>query len=102
MAVVVDQSVRPAPRPGQPGRGAAVRLVLRHRWASLVAALACGASVAAVALMTIGDVWHLPPAPQLVVDATVGFVYPAPPSPTASSTTSPGSPLNPGARSSPG
>ncbi|WP_456823618.1 histidine kinase [Cellulomonas sp. P5_E12] len=76
MAVVVDQSVRPAPRPGQPGRGAAVRLVLRHRWASLVAALACGASVAAVALMTIGDVWHLPPAPQLVVDATVGFVYP--------------------------
>ena len=76
MAVAVDQTVRPAPRPGQPGRGAAVRLVLRNRWASLVAALACGASVAAVAIMTIGDVWHLPPAPQLVVDATVGFVYP--------------------------
>ena len=76
MAVAVDQPVRPAPRPGQPGRGAAVRVVLRHRWASLVAAVACGAAATAVAIVAAGDVWHLAPAPQVLVDATVGVFYP--------------------------
>jgi two-component system, NarL family, sensor kinase len=38
--------------------------------------LACIAAVAAVAIVAAGAVWHLPPAPQMVVDATVGFAYP--------------------------
>ena len=76
MAVAVEQTVRPAPRPGQPGRGAVLRLLLRNRWASLVAAAACGAAVVAVVIVTAGDAWDLAPAPQMLVDATVGFVFP--------------------------
>ena len=72
----VDDAVRSAPRPGHAGRGAAARQVRSHLGPALLAVLACGASLAALVVLATGGVWHLTPAPQLLVDATVGSVYP--------------------------
>ena len=70
MAVAIDRRSA-APRPVARARGggavvaAAPAGVPRRR-------LACGAAVAAVAIVATGDLWHLAPAPQVLVDATVG------------------------------
>lgn len=73
----VDDAVRPAPRPARPGRGALARGVVRRTgWAGAVAAVASLAAAAALVVLAIDGVWELPPAPQVLVDATVGLVYP--------------------------
>ena len=43
----------------------------------MIAVLAVGAALTALATLVTGEVWQLPPAPQVLVDATVGVSYPA-------------------------
>ena len=77
MAAAVDQTVRPAPRPGQPGsRGGGAPSCGATAGRASSPCSRAARRVAAVAIVATGGVWHLPPAPQILVDATVGFTYP--------------------------